>query len=185
MRLFAAVLFTFSTSAVALDYSKCSTLMNNGWYKKYEYGGVDQPLTKATKKHGIMKASSVTGTEASTASVDPKYSSNVSTSQTQGTSSWGPCSAIGLRDMKTNRNLYIAQHKEMAFDEIAQGGGEHLRVVATFSLCEDQYFNRLGEKLQSRMGAFLNESEDYGAIVDSVIRSDAVLAKACYSFDKI
>ena len=97
-----------SINSFSIDQKKCSKLLNNGLYKKYEYGGIDQPLTKATKKHGSSKATSVTSTEGSTALLDPKYYSNITTSETQFLSSTGACSGIALNQIKENRRKYIA-----------------------------------------------------------------------------
>ncbi len=60
----------------AIQYSGCDTILNNGWYKKYEFQGIDQPATKATKKHGSSWGTSKASTERSTATLDPKYTTN-------------------------------------------------------------------------------------------------------------
>lgn len=180
----ALLIFGIHFASHALDQSKCSTFLNKGWYKKYEYGGVDQPLTKATKKHGVSKATAVTSTEGSTATLDPGYWSNVTTSETQFISSFGACSAIALQELKRQRNLYIVQNNNRIFHEIAAGGGEHLRVIATLSLCESSFFELLGEKMQSNMQQFLEvENDIYGDLVNQIIRSDQRLAEGCHVFN--
>lgn len=170
----------------ALDQKKCSKLLNKGWYKKYEYGGIDQPLTKATKREGSSKGVSETSTEGSTALSDPKYWSNVSTSETQSTSSFGECNLFGLQKIKENRDSYIAQNSHRTLNEIAIGKGDHLDTIATFSLCEDQYFSAFAESLHTNMKSFLeSKDQNYGSVVDRIVASDPKLAKGCHSFNTL
>lgn len=172
----------FSHSTWALDMDACSKLMNNGWYKKYEYGGVDQPLTKATKKHGSSKGTSATSTEGSTASVDPGYTTNVYTSHTQFTSSWGACDSIGLQRVEEAREKYYSQNKSEILKQMARGEGEHLAVLASFSLCDSDARAPLALQFQKNIQRFADLSgNSYGAVVDSIIVSDSALATRCMS----
>jgi len=152
--------------------------MNKGWYKKYEYQGINQPATKATKKHGSSKAPFVLSTEASTASLDPKYSSNVSTSQAQYTSSWGPCSALALNTLKTERDLYFAQNRDEVLREIARGQGEHLEVLAAFSLCDQSATNLFAQQTQQNMVPFLSATS-IAPVINHIIEAHPQLAQSC------
>lgn len=182
--LFSLMILLLSNTAQALDYAKCSKLLNDGWYKKYEYGGIDQPLTKATKKHGASKASSVTSTEGTTALSDPGYYTNITTSETQLLSSFGACSAIALQKIKENRNRYLVQNARRALMQIATGAGEHVNVIATFSLCEDIYFDKFAHSLQAHMKSFIERSdESYGALVDQIVSADMTLSRGCHVFN--
>lgn len=180
------LLFT-SSLCFAIDQAACSKLLNNGLYKTYKYGGIDQPLTKATKDHGISKSTSVTSTEGSTASLDPKYWSNVTTSETQSTSSWGPCNAIGMNDadIKRNRALYIVQNKDEVIKEIAQGGGEHLKVLATFSLCDKSAYDSFSKTLQVGTAQFIEMKDDMslGNIIDQKIKENRDLSVSCHAYN--
>jgi hypothetical protein len=177
-----ASIFCFERS-YAMNPSSCSTLMNNGWYKKYSYQGIDQPLTKATKQFGSSKASMVVFTESSTASLDPGYYTHVSKSMSQATSSWGECSAIALQKIRADREKYIAQNKEEIFREVATGRGEHLGVLATFSLCEKSAFSTFSTSLQSNAAAFLNAKENhFGDTIDQAVKENTSLNRECFSF---
>lgn len=170
-------------SALAMNQSKCSKLLNNGLYKKYEYGGIDQPLTKATKKHGSSKGTSATSTEGSTASLDPKYWSNITTSETQFISSSGACSAIALNQIKENRSKYIAQNFDEIKKEIAQADGEHLSVLAMFSLCDKSSevpFMRALQKDFKKINS--SNSKTMSDIIDNKVKKSKVLALSCHSF---
>lgn len=169
-------------NASAIDMAKCSALLNKGWYKTYEYAGIDQPLTKATKKHGMSKATSVTSTEGSTASLDPGYTTNVSTSQTQGISSYGDCSLIGRLEIKERRDLYFAQNREEALKEVALGGGEHLRVIGTYSLCDNDKMDEFQKMLQSKMKELLKvKNGNFREVIDRGVSESPSLVKACIS----
>ncbi len=88
LTLFLPLFFTAQIT-YAININGCDSMLNKGLYKKYEYQGIDQPATKATKKHGSIKSTGVTTTERTTASVDPKYWLNVTMSHGQYTSSTG------------------------------------------------------------------------------------------------
>lgn len=184
IKLLLFLLLAYSTAASAINQAACSKLLNDGLYKKYEYGGIDQPLTKATKKHGLSKSTSVTSTEATTALLDPKYWSNITTSETQSTSSYGPCSAIALEHLRKIRNLYIAQNKDEVFNQISLGQGEHLNVLAVMSLCESKSLKKFNQSLQGKMKDFIFHTDDknLGTLLDKAILSNKKLATTCYSW---
>lgn len=181
MKLLLFLILIYSSSSMALNQQACSRLLNDGLYKKYEYGGVDQPLTKAVKRHGSSKGSSATSTEGTTALLDPKYWSNVSTSETQATSSTGECNLFGLNRLKEQRDLYFAQNSDEIMAEIAQGRGEHVSVLASYTLCDQDKFETFGRALQMKMKDFISEEQDYGAIINQAISANS-LEKNCYIF---
>lgn len=182
--LFALILSTHSV--FALDFDVCSKMMNNGWYQKYEYGGVDQPLTKATKKLGSSKGISATTTEGSTALSDPKYWSNVTTSETQFLSSWGDCSAIGLHEVKEIREKYYVQNRPEILKEMSQGQGRHIEVLSSFSLCDSTARSEMGSAFQKNIQQFMDAKKgDYGTNVDVLIKNSLSLSKQCLSLENV
>lgn len=167
---------------MALNQNACSRLLNNGLYKKYEYGGVDQPLTKATKRHGASKGSSATSTEGTTALLDPKYWSNVSTSETQSTSSTGECNLFGLNQLKEQRELYFLQNRDELIADIAKGQGEHLQVLASYSLCDDDKVELFNKRMQPMTKTFINAKDSLGKIVDQTVASSVELQGVCHVY---
>lgn len=175
-----------SVEAFAINMSGCDTLLNNGWYKKYEYQGIDQPATKATKKHGSSIGTTKATTERSTATLDPKYWANTITSYGGYTTSTGPCAALASQDIVINRELYFAQNKEEVLKEIAIGNGEHLKVLAVFSLCDQDAYSRFAEKLQQQFEKFKGNDDKsmYGPIIDGAVSKDSELSRQCYSYSR-
>lgn len=175
--------FVFSQNAFAIDYDACSKMLNNGWYKKYEYGGIDQPLTKATKKHGSSKGTSATSTEGSTATFDPGYTTNVYTSHTQFTSSWGACDSIALERLEKIRENYYAQNKPEILKQMARGQGPHLDVLASLNLCDAESRSSMATQFQKNIRSFMDVQEGgYGKAVDSLIHQETSLSSACLPF---
>lgn len=176
--LFALIGFMFSSSAYAINTSGCSSMLNNGWYKKYKYRGVDGAASKATTKDGF-KGSSATSTEGSTASVDPKWYSNYSTFGSQYISSWGPCAMFAGNEIRENREKYFVQNRDEILKEIAAGQGEHVNVLASFSLCEDQAISTYGAELQKNIGSLIHPAVSYNHALDQIIAGSSVLAANC------
>ncbi|MFY7992050.1 MAG: DUF3015 family protein [Bacteriovoracaceae bacterium] len=173
--------FFFSSYSMAINHQACSRMLNNGLYKKYEYGGIDQPLTKATKKHGTSKGVSATTTEGTTAVLDPKYWSNVSSSGTQLTSSTGECRLFGINLLKEQREMYFLQNRDEIIAQISQGGGPHVDVIAAYSLCDDSRISDFSKELQRKTGSFIQTERDFGIILNTAIL-DAKLDQACLIF---
>lgn len=171
-----------SFSSYGLDRTKCSKLLNDGLWKTYKYGGIDYPLTKATKDVGSSKGTFVTSTEASTALSDPKYYSNVSTSETQSTSSLGDCSLIGFENIKRMREFYFEQNSTELLAQMAKGDGEFLNVLTAYSLCEDQAFIRYKSILKNNFSNILISKSPTGQI-DTLVGSDLELSKYCHVFN--
>lgn len=171
-----------SLSAFGIDQAKCSKLLNAGMWKTYKYAGIDQPLTKATKDVGVSKATSVTSTEGTTAISDPKYWSNVSTSETQSTSSFGDCSLIGFDNIKKMRDFYFDQNSTELLAQIAKGDGEFLNVLTAYSLCDDQAFFRYKNILKNNLTDILISGKPTNKI-DTLVGSDFELSKHCHVFN--
>lgn len=184
MKLFIFTLtLIFSLPIMALDQAACSRLLNDGLYKKYQYGGVDQPFTKAVKRHGLSKGSSATSTEGTTALLDPKYWSNVSTSETQSTSSTGECNLFGLNKLKEQRELYFLQNRDELIADISQGRGEHLKVLAAYSLCDKDKTDLFGENLKEKTELFLHTKKGFGKIIDQTVEGASNLQGVCYIYN--
>lgn len=177
--LLALISFVFSSSAYAMNISGCSNMLNNGWYKKYKYRGVDGAAFKATTKDGF-KGSSATSTEGSTASLDPKYSANYSTFGSQYWSSWGPCAMFGSNEIRENREKYFVQNRDEILKDIAVGQGEHVNVLASFSLCEDKAISTYGAELQKNIGSLIQPKNSYNQALDQIVSSNSFLAANCF-----
>lgn len=179
-----AVLFVGAISAqscFAFNIGACSTFMNDGLFKKYQYQGFDNPGTKATKNVGSSKATFVVTTESSTASIDPKWWMHVTTSDAQYTSSWGACSGFGDIQLYQQRDDYYAQNRDEILREAAKGEGEHLKVLATYSLCEDQAVSEFAHQLQKRTSLLLKINQ-VGPVLDAMVMDEPSLKKACWSY---
>lgn len=184
MKLF-LTLMLLSSSAMAMDSSKCSGMLNKGLYKTYKWGGVGEANTKAitgeTKRTNPFSATSKISTEGSTAVVDPKYSSNVSTSGTHSVSSWGECSLFALQERKEQRDLYIAQNLDQIKKDIANGDGAHLEILSWFSLCEDSVIPEFNRTMQEKAGDLLvDQAAVLSQNIDNAIKGSKSLANKCY-----
>lgn len=184
---FFAVLI-LSSSAFAIDSRKCSNMLNNGMWKKYRYGGMGEynanMITQGTKKQGSSTVSSDISTESSTAILDPKYTSNVSTSQTQSTSSWGECSAFAQAEqLKKDREVYIAQNRPEVMMDIARGTGEHLNVITFYSACAPEATAELSSKLQSTLAEekTVPDTKTICQSIDRIISETESLKSKCVS----
>lgn len=185
MRIFILLLLA-GPATFAWDSAKCSKMLNDGLYKKYEWGGVGDyninAMTKETKKSGSFSGTSHITTEGTTAVSDPQYSSNVSTSQSQSTSSYGDCSMFGLKERREQRELYLVQNFDQIKRDIAVGSGSHLDSLSWFSLCDDQSKAKFNQVLQKNF-ALLYAGADEKAVtlnIDAVLAGDASLQKSCF-----
>ncbi len=186
-RFFALVLvvvcFISTSTSFAINRSACSGLLNDGWYTKYKYQGVDYPVTKASKELGSPKGSTKLFSESTTASLDPGYATNVSQSSTQTTSFWGPCNPIALKELRENREKYVAQNKDEVLKEIAIGRGEHLEVLAAFSLCDAVAVPEFVSKLQQQTRVLVGTPDgSFGNLIDATVTNSPLLAKSCYDY---
>jgi hypothetical protein len=181
-----AFVFFSSMSAHAIDSRKCSNMLNNGLWKKYRYGGIGEHnanmMTQGTKRDGASTVSSDVTSETTTALLDPKYSSNVSTSETQSTSSWGECSAFAHADqLRKDREVYMAQNEHEVLIDIARGSGEHLKVITFYSACFAEAYDELSIKLQKNISdsnKVLNTKEICQSI-DRIISENQSLKSQC------
>jgi len=179
------LLTLLSTQVWALNSSSCSSMLNNGWYKKYKWAGMGEANTRAitaeTKSSNFISAISKITVENSTATVDPKYSSNVSTSQSQATSSWGECSAFALQERREQRDLYVEQNLDQIKKDVANGRGYHLEALSWFSLCEESVASEFNQELQKNMSAFLvNNSKEFNKNLDNILKNNNDLSTKCY-----
>lgn len=189
MKVFLLILLV-SSSAFALDSSKCSTMLNNGMYKKYKFAGVGEANTKAitgeTKSAGSFKATSHLSTEGSTVTLDPKYSTNVSVSNTQVSSSWGDCSLFALQERKIQRDLYIAQNFDQIKKDIANGNGEHMTTLAWYALCDDNAASEYSKTLQNNFEKLSSEQESsFSKVIDQTIEENSALKTKCLSLTSL
>ena len=163
-------------------------MLNDGLYKKYEWGGIGDynlnAMTKESKKNGYTSATSNISTEGSTAAFDPKYSSNISTSEAQSTSSTGECSLFALEERKNQREVFISQNYDQIKKNIAMGSGDHLSVLAWFSLCEDSAQQDYNLLLQKNFEKFFLKKEDKASLsekIDHMISEEDALKKKCHA----
>lgn len=161
-------------------------MLNNGLWKKYKYGGVGEAninaCTQGSKREGSSTVLSDGTTEASTASVDTKYTSNVWTSQTQSTSSFGECNAFAQSEqMKKDREIYIAQNESEVLMDIARGNGEHLKVVTFYSACPPEAYKELSSNLQKLISDSekVPNSKSICQNIDSIISKNQSLKEKC------
>lgn len=186
MRYLLISLFFISNTTYAIDSAKCSKMLNDGLYKKYEWGGMGDynlnAMTKETKKNGHTTASSNISTEGSTALLDPVYYSNVSTSEAQSTSSTGECSLFAIEERKNQRDLYITQNFDQIKMNIAKGSGEHLEALAWFSFCEDGVKADFNQQLQKHYEDFYMKSGKPNLLaenIDQVMGEDQGIKNKC------
>lgn len=177
-----------STSAFAIDSRKCSKMLNEGMWKRYKYGGMGEynmnVMTQGTKKQGSSTVTSDVSTESSTALLDPKYYSNVSTSQTQSTSSWGDCSAFAhAEQLRKDREVYIAQNEHEVMMDVARGAGEHLKVITFYSACAPEAYPKLSAELQKSLAGekTIPNTKTICQSIDKIISGNENLKTQCYS----
>lgn len=182
---FSAILIA-SSSAFAIDSRKCSKMLNEGMWKRYKYGGMGEynmnVMTQGTKKQGSSTVTSDVSTESSTALLDPKYYSNVSTSQTQSTSSWGDCSAFAhAEQLKKDREVYIAQNEHEVMIDVARGAGEHLKVITFYSACAPEAYPELSSKLQRSLAGekTIPNTNTICQAIDDIISNNTILKSRC------
>lgn len=161
-------------------------MLNNGLWKKYRYGGIGEAYhnacTQGTKREGSSTVLSDGTTEGSTALVDPKYTSNVSTSHTQSISSFGDCSMFAQAEqLKKDREVYIVQNEYEVMIDISRGAGEHLKVLTFYSACAPEAYEELGTKLKESLsvGKGMPSSREICQSIDLIISSNQGLKSKC------
>lgn len=161
-------------------------MLNNGLWKKYRYGGIGEAYhnacTQGTKREGSSTVLSDGTTEGSTALVDPKYSSNVSTSQTQSLSSFGECSLFAQAEqLKKDREVYIVQNEYEVMIDISRGAGEHLKVLTFYSACAPEAYEELRTKLKESLSnaQTMPTSGEICQNIDKIISSNESLKDKC------
>jgi hypothetical protein len=182
------ILLVTSSSLYAIDSKKCSKMLNDGLWRKYRYGGMGEAYwnacTQGTKKEGSSTVTSDATTEGTTTAVDTKYTSNVWTSQTQSTSSWGECNAFAqVEQLKKDREVYMAQNEHEVLIDIARGNGEHLKVITFYSACAPEAYTELGSKLKASLSKH-NALPDVKTLcndIDLIITQSDSLKQACFS----
>lgn len=186
----ALLILLANSFALAFDSSKCSTILNKGLYKKYKWNGIGEANNKAmtaeTKSSGSTKGTTRITSENTTAVVDPKYTTNVTVTGAQGTSSWGPCSAFGMLERRDQRDLYVAQNFDQIKKDIASGNGEHLKTLAWFALCEDHASDTYFQTLQSNFEKLSTSNEaHFTKTMDQVVESNSALKSQCFNLTAI
>lgn len=181
-----SVMVFVTTPVFAVDSVKCSKMLNDGLYKKYTYGGIGEAFwnvcTKNSKREGSSTVTSDATTETSTMMVDTRYTSNVWTSQTQSTSSFGECSMFAQAEqLKKDREIYIAQNEPEVLIDIARGGGEHLKVITFYSACNPDAYKELSSRLQKSISESesMPDSKTICTDIDKIILKNAFLSQNC------
>ena len=106
---------------------------------------------------------------------------DVSSTSSQFTSSWGECSALGMREQ---REVFIASNADQLMIDSARGGGEYLEALADLSGCHDgparkQFYSAMQKNFEA---VYLNRSDSPDAIgkrIDKVILSQPELKRMC------
>ncbi len=181
------ILIFISNFSHAIDDNKCSKMLNDGWFKKYKFGGiapsVHKAMTQETKSVGSTTATSNTATEGTTAVSDPGYTSNVMTSETQSTSSWGDCSLIALKIRQDQQIAYIEQNSITLEREISFGQGGHLDSLSDFNFCDAASETEFKSELQKNFSKISNlkTSVEKVKYIKNIIRMNSTLNKTCYN----
>jgi Protein of unknown function (DUF3015) len=183
------LILIISGSAQAWDSAKCSKLLNDGWFKKYQWAGVGDynvnAMTKESKKSGSFTGSSNVTTEGTTAASDPGYTTNVSVSQANITSSFGDCSLFALKERSTMRELYVQQNYEQFKKDVARGQGDHLEALAWLNLCEDGAqvdFNKTVQHNYQELFAS-GQGAPFVRTLDEILEKN--LGGRCYNLSKL
>lgn len=182
------VVLTTTSPLYAINSKKCSAMLNNGLWKKYRYGGIGESnanaCTQGTKKEGSSTVTSDASTEGSTSMLDTKYTSNVWTSQTQSTSSFGECSAFAQTEQrKKDREIYMVQNEHEVLIDIARGNGEHLKVITFYSACAPEAYKELGLKLKQSLSkhSAMPEVKTLCSDIDLIISQSESLKQVCFA----
>lgn len=179
---FFLILFSVAQKAQA-DRGACvKYIYSHGWWRKYKY--MHLTSTEMSKKNGSSTVTTQRSTEDTTASSDPGVSTGYSSSQTQSTSSWGPCAWSIFFTMLESREKYIAQNFVPVKKQMALGGGGHLAALAYFSLCEEHSQEHFSQALQRNFEKFSSLPQDEKMIaqkIDEVILSDHYLKQNCFT----
>lgn len=181
MRLLQIILFfaimSLNHMGWSLDRNRCANFMKDGLYKKYEY----LSALEAWKKYGSTTGFTYWSTEPTTTALDPKVWLHSSTSVANVVSSFGPCRLFGIQEMFLQREKYFVQNKVEILKEIARARGEHLNVLAAFSLCEADAVPAFRRKLQNQLPKFIepNSQNETGKIIDRALQQDSTLKQKC------
>ncbi len=177
----------FCTLTQAFDSNKCSQMLNDGWFKKYKFGGLGQQYHKAvtqeSKQAGSSTAATNITTEGTTALSDPGYYSNVSTSELQSTSSWGECSLFAQRTLQKQQELYFEQNQLALIRQLALNQDSHLNALANFNLCEEKYYELFKSEIRANMKVFVDvkSGADFVIQVKNILKENSNLKIACFS----
>jgi len=179
------VLIIHSRGTVARNDAMCNRLVSNGWFKQYKYKGSDgyDVSTRTTRQDGSFKVLSEYSTEAPMSSVDPGTTTNRTWASTQSLSSFGECSFLTYKKVKAERERYVAQNKEELKKETALGRGEHLAVLAYYSLCDESSLADFSQVLQKNFSNIFRSSDQNTSTlvknIDKAISSSPKLRGSC------
>lgn len=105
-----------------------------------------------------------------------------SSSMMQFTSSWGGCSAIGMREERTK---FIAENSERVVTDSARGAGEYVEIVAALSGCDLKSRMAFAQAVQSNFELIYQDRifdldpDAVGERIDAVIKSEPTLRRSC------
>ena len=108
--------------------------------------------------------------------------SNVTTSETQTKGSSGECNLFGLKQLKEQRDMYIAQNRDEVFSHIVAGKGEHINVLASFSMCDTDQYEQFAHALKASTSDLLKIENSYSSVIDGAIISSGLKQK-CHVFN--
>jgi hypothetical protein len=184
------LLFLLNFSASATNTAACSRMLNEGWYKTYQFSGYgwanNDAITAEFRRAGSSTGSTNVSSDHSTALLDPKHSTNVTYSYTQGTSSFGECSVLGLRERRKQRDLYIVQNFDQVRKDIAVGRGLHMETLAWLSLCDVDAQHDFNSLLQSHYeDIYTSNSAQPGSAIDQLIGASPEMNQKCFNLSSI
>lgn len=180
----AIVSVALSESVLAWNTYKCSKVLNYGFLRKYEYIGIGEGNMNATtqgiKKDGSFQTSTQSYSEQTTSSVDPGASTRRFLSTSQFSSSFGDCSLMAQREIREERDHYIAINLDELKKEMALGRGLHLETLASYSLCDVDANQELATQLQKNFRSMVDgDAKEVSNRISDIIRNHVVLQKAC------
>ncbi len=163
-----------------MNSSSCTNFVYKGWWKKYTAFGIGEAgfnnMIKTTSRGSWLYGTTDYSGQSTTSSSDPGVWSQASTSQTQSTSSWGPCSLLAdASELRKLRDLYYAQNKDSFLKELAQGQGQHLEVMAFFGRCTNTSQSEFNTKMQKHYSDLVPEignDQKFMDKFDSYLKTD-------------
>lgn len=182
--------FFMCPNSWAINSAACSKMLNEGLYKTYKFAGFGESngnaITGETKRSGSSRGSTNVSSDQSTAVLDPKHSTNLSYSQSQSSSSTGECNAFAIKELRAQRDFYIAENFDQVRKEIAQGQGFHMEALAWMSLCDIDSQKDFNEILQTHYEEiYPGKISQPSLAIDNLIGSSRKMEGKCFNLSSL